>query len=118
LTPQWSPDGTRIAFARPTYKAGVRNGYEICTVEPDGTDVKAIYNKSKTGYGYNRNPYWSKDSTQLIFLACSDWGVFGDVPIRGQIMRGLADGSAAPAAVTSPETVKGGASVPVGWCWP
>jgi hypothetical protein len=56
-TPDWSPDGTKIALAGPD-----ANGQSIFTMDPDGTNVRRL-----TGRGYANNPNWSPDGQRLAF---------------------------------------------------
>lgn len=58
LEPEWSPDGTRIAFARST-----GNGYRIFTIRPNGTGLAAV-----TAGGFDRAPTWSPDGTRIAFV--------------------------------------------------
>jgi hypothetical protein len=54
---EWSPDGARIAFP---------NILSISTVNPDGTGLATPYPRTSNTDTYHR-PYWSPDSTQLVF---------------------------------------------------
>ena len=53
--PAWSPDGTRIAFARDN---------RVWTVRPDGTDERMLVD---AGY-WDTGPTWSPDGRQLAFV--------------------------------------------------
>lgn len=54
--PDWSPDGTRIAFSR--------DQEAIVTVRAsDGGDEQVVYQ------GFNRFPKWSPDGTEIVFYA-------------------------------------------------
>jgi Tol biopolymer transport system component len=72
--PTWSPDGSRIAFAREgdwavgTYEA-------IHTMRSDGTDVRQV---STASGGSDFWPSWSPDGTRIVFAAIrkEDWGIW------------------------------------------
>jgi Tol biopolymer transport system component len=53
-TPDWSPDGTKIAFT--TYQPGLE------TIKPDGTDRKVI-----ASGGFPGDPSWSPDGQKIAF---------------------------------------------------
>ena len=56
--PDWSPDGTRIAFS------GLRDGnYEIYVMNADGSDLTNLTNNP----GEDRNPAWSPDGSKIAF---------------------------------------------------
>jgi len=56
--PDWSPDGTRIAFHSD------RDGnWEIYTMNSDGTDLTNLTNAP----ALDGNPSWSPDGTQIVF---------------------------------------------------
>jgi len=65
--PDWSPDGTKIAFA------GVRDGgWEILTMDPNGQNEAIL-----TGDGsdaFDEAPDWSPDSTKVVFMKQSQAG--------------------------------------------
>ena len=66
--PDWSPDGTRIAFSRGTGGGLVSN---IFTVNPDGSDVDQVTD----GILGNNVASWSPDGTQLVFNSGREGGV-------------------------------------------
>jgi Tol biopolymer transport system component len=72
--PTWSPDGSRIAFAREgDWAAGT---YEaIYTMSPDGSDVRQV---SSADRGSDVWPSWSPDGSQIAFAAirAEDWGIW------------------------------------------
>jgi hypothetical protein len=57
----WSPDGTRIAFAA---ARDPDNTTDIFTVRPDGTDVQRV---TDTGSGANVDPTYSPDGTRIAY---------------------------------------------------
>ncbi|HVF67778.1 MAG TPA: di-heme oxidoredictase family protein [Pyrinomonadaceae bacterium] len=58
--PQWSPDGTKIAFASNT-----SGTYQIWSMNPDGTGQANLTNDGLLGG--NDYPTWSPDSTKIAF---------------------------------------------------
>jgi Tol biopolymer transport system component len=62
-SPQWSPDGTRIAFT----KRG-RHGLQIYVMNANGTGVRRLTN----GPGRNHWPVWSPDGAQIAFISNRD----------------------------------------------
>src|SRR5829696_4632889 len=71
--PDWSPDGTKIAFA------GVRNqGWEIVTMDPNGQNEAILTGDSFDGE--DRGPDWSPDSTMVVFQKSDNSGGSGGDP--------------------------------------
>ncbi len=60
LSPAWSPDGTKIAYA-----CRVGDNSEIFVVNPDGSENKRLTNTNKL----ESNPIWSKDGRHIVYLA-------------------------------------------------
>jgi TolB protein len=56
-SPDWSPQGSRIA-----YQAWTDNWFQIMTVNPDGGDRRAM-----TSRGSNEDPSWAPDGRHLVF---------------------------------------------------
>jgi len=58
--PEWSPDGTTVAFAR--YLQG---GSEIYSVAPDGSQLRRL----TEGDSWNGEPAWSPDGSRIAFTS-------------------------------------------------
>jgi hypothetical protein len=54
--PQWSPDGTKIAFANPNFG--------ISTIKPNGTSLKEIIKRTSAWF-FDR-PFWSRTGSHII----------------------------------------------------
>jgi len=67
--PAWSPDGSRIAFAR--YDT---NDYEIFTMNADGSNVVQLTNNA----GWDYNPAWSPDGLRIAYAgnATGVWQIY------------------------------------------
>jgi len=63
-SPEWSPDGSKIAFHKDTQGNGV---FEIYIVDADGKNIQQITNLG----GINWGPSWSPDGTKLVFYSFS-----------------------------------------------
>jgi Tol biopolymer transport system component len=61
--PVWSPDGSRIAFARSL--SDQLSHPAIFTMNPDGTDVRQV---SEATEGSDWSPTWAPDGSRLIFV--------------------------------------------------
>jgi TolB protein len=57
--PDWSPDGTRIAFARRIDDQDT----QIFVMRPDGTDVRQLTHE----VGWHGYPSWSPDGTMIAY---------------------------------------------------
>ena len=65
--PDWSPDGSRIAFHSDPDGSGVS---EIYSMRPDGADVVQMTDLG----GMNWDPSWSPDGQNIVFAHFSDAG--------------------------------------------
>jgi dipeptidyl aminopeptidase/acylaminoacyl peptidase len=59
--PAWSPDGTKLAFARTV--AGLGTPHAIYTMNPDGTDLRRVTSSDRD----EARPAWSPDGRKLVF---------------------------------------------------
>jgi Tol biopolymer transport system component len=71
LDPEWSPDGSKIAFYGPTrYPGYIQDLPDVYTVKPDGTDLAKITDDP----GYDVEPAWSPDGSKIAFVSLRDAG--------------------------------------------
>jgi hypothetical protein len=59
--PSWSPDGTRIAFARRVYPSGS----DLWTIRADGTDPRDLSTTPAPGGARESSPVWSTDGSVI-----------------------------------------------------
>jgi TolB protein len=59
MSPQWSPDGTRIIFV-----ADFNGSPEIYVIHSDGGDLRQLTNTAN----YKETPVWSPDGTKIAFV--------------------------------------------------
>lgn len=65
--PDWSPDGSRLAFAAPAHKFG--DTQYIYTVSANGRGLRQLTDEN---YSSDFSPAWSPDGTHLAFIRGSD----------------------------------------------
>lgn len=85
--PQWSPDGTRVAFT-----LGLDDGsWQVATVAMDGSDLRVL----TSGPGINETPTWAPDGSWLAYDATPshEEGDPADPAFRPTLWRVGADGS-------------------------
>ncbi len=75
-TPDWSPDGSRIAFNASSENGGQR----IYTVRPDGSDLRPL----PTDERFYSNPKWSPDGETLLAI-----GPCGCTSLQGTVIYAL-----------------------------
>jgi len=77
----WSPDGARLAFS---------HDRSIWTISPDGSNPQQPYAYTTSANTYTKydSPYWSPDSSQLVFRVITP----AKVGFNTQIARGLSTG--------------------------
>jgi len=95
--PRWSPDGTKIAFARYMEKEKSQTTAELFVMNADGTDPQRLTHNNVT----DNVPSWSPDSTQIAFTSDQNgvWEVYViDVATR-DITQVTAGGRDAPSTV-------------------
>jgi Tol biopolymer transport system component len=98
-SPEWSPDGQRIAFERFAWNAQDEPAsYKILVMNAEGSHVHAIARVS--GYDVLSPPHWSPDSRSLAFGIGFDIRVAnattGAVERTSSSARGLQDWQALP----------------------
>ena len=69
-SPDWSPDGSRIAFHSDLEEGGV---FEIYSMRPDGTDLNRLTDLGEM----NWDPSWSSDGQNIVFAHFSEhWTLY------------------------------------------
>lgn len=81
-SPEWSPDGTKVAFE------GYVNGVGIYTMNSDGSGLRRL----SPSPGKDVRPAWSPDGSKIVFSRVIGTPVDGQIPPT-QIMVMNADGS-------------------------
>ena len=106
-----SPDGSRIVYSTCEYMldepegAMYSEGYEIVTVNIDGTDKKRLTNNER----FDHYPVWSPDGTQVAIIANTS-RIYGVLP-GGEFMKLVIISPDAPAAPQPHDTTRGGYKV-------
>ena len=72
--PDWSQDGTKIAYCRDHLGKYPLN---IWVMNSDGSNKHALTHS--TGHDANRQPKWSPDGTKITFWAYRPWGQGGSI---------------------------------------
>ena len=81
--PSWSPDGSRIAYAR-----GYGPDRDIMVMDAAGENTRAV----TTGSHHDDNPSWSPDSSEIAFARGHNGG-------RDILVADAASGDRAPTSV-------------------
>jgi hypothetical protein len=82
LAPQWSPDGTKIAFTS--------SGSSISTIKPNGTQGRVII--SPIGNWTAFRPYWSPGSNFIAFTGQTQAGSYPNFTFNMDVNRATATG--------------------------
>jgi Tol biopolymer transport system component len=70
-SPQYSPDGTKIAFVRDVPNgAMVPRNYEICTMDANGANPHRVTSDATGAYDFD--PTWSPDGTKIAYASAVD----------------------------------------------
>jgi TolB protein len=80
--PDWSRDGSLIAFSSPSASLQPGREQNIFTIHPDGTGLKQLTTHlpaSPEGAQGTFDPSWSPDGTQLIFTHIPSFGGLADL---------------------------------------
>jgi len=69
INPEWSPDGTRIAFG-----SNVTGNYEIYSIKPDGSGLLQLTSRPE----FDIEPTWSPDGQKIAFVSNvnKDWNLW------------------------------------------
>jgi Tol biopolymer transport system component len=70
IQPSWSPDGTKIALVSDWFAYDF--GYDIFTVNSDGTNFTALTGNTTDQFDY-MHPSWSPSGTKLAVAIIPDW---------------------------------------------
>jgi TolB protein len=71
IRPDWSPDGRRIAF-QSNRRDPKSKGYEIFTMNPDGTGVRRLTSHQPTDTVTDAAPEWSPNGKRIAFQSNRD----------------------------------------------
>jgi Tol biopolymer transport system component len=104
-TPEWSPDGQRLAFAG----AAPEGGLAIYVIERSGVGLERI------SVGPGHGPAWSPDSSRIVYVANSgnygaliSVGPHGETPSPLNLTGDLPEWRASPAPRTRSDCMNGG----------
>ena len=84
LSPAWSPDGKRIAFASNMFAPDGERGrliFDICVMNADGGDPQRLTNNPLD----DRDPSWSPDGQRIVFSARREGHVVHNLDITYEI---------------------------------
>jgi hypothetical protein len=95
-TPQWSPDGAKIAFTNPTLG--------ISTIKPDGLGLKDIIRRTNA-WTFDR-PFWSPLATHIV---CYGFAATG--PYNLDVFRAASNGN----SLTNLTNTSSTGEYPMGW---
>jgi len=82
LAPQWSPDGTKIAFTS--------SGSHISTLRPNGTQLRVIISPISNWTAFR--PYWSPGSDFIAFTGQTQSGSYPNFTFNMDVNRATATG--------------------------
>ncbi|MDE0298144.1 MAG: hypothetical protein OXN17_05895 [Candidatus Poribacteria bacterium] len=69
MDPDWSPDGTKIAFGSRQVREDISNHSDIFVMKADGTDR---INLTRNSHAFNNDPSWSPDGNKIAYAAFSN----------------------------------------------
>lgn len=70
-TPAWSPDGTKIVFARAVLQSSASPQYELYIARSDGSKLRPLTHCGG-GYCHDWSPQWSPDGRVIAFHSSRD----------------------------------------------
>jgi len=107
LSPEWAPDGSKIAFTRGGFPSGIN------TIAPDGSGETTIASAHGGNFNQIWLPKWSPDARYVIYARAGQ--VLNDD--RCDIYRARADGSAKTNLTSDLDTrmLSGQRAMPGGW---
>jgi hypothetical protein len=82
LAPQWSPDGSKIAFTS--------SGSSISTIKPNGTQFRVIISPISNWTAFR--PYWSPGSNFIAFTGQTQSGSYPNFTFNMDVNRATASG--------------------------